>query len=184
MAPSLETSPKAKRSHRVAPASVSGEQRDFSVTELTAGVLELNAKSEAQAASAQLPTTPSTTTRNAWNRCGGSWCVSTRRWASSPLMFRHPTRTSRRRLGSNDAKLKKDLCELESTITVHRAAIPEFRKEVKGAIAQVTELIAKASSGQSAGVSLNVPTAALESRFHRLQEHTDNSLKGLEKIVL
>ena len=51
MAPSLRTIPKAKRSHQVAPASVSGGQRDFSPIELSVGILELYAKAEAQAAS-------------------------------------------------------------------------------------------------------------------------------------
>ena len=78
----------------------------------------------------------------------------------------------------DDAKLKKGLCELMSSLTAHTAAIPELRNDVKCATAQVTRLIAKASFGQTPGLSLIVFMAALESRFQRLQEHIDNSLKG------
>ena len=60
----------------------------------------------------------------------------------------------------NDTKLKKNPCELLGSVIAHAAAIPELRNEVKGAISQVTELIAKASRGQSSGVGLDVSMAA------------------------
>ena len=49
---------------------------------------------------------------------------------------------------------------------------------------QITELVAKALSRQSSGVSLNASVAALASRSQNPQEHTGTSLKGLETISL
>ena len=63
------------------------------------------------------------------------------------------------------AKLKNDLCELEGSVTAHSSAIPALRHEVKGALTQVTELTAKASSGQSSGVSLDLSLATLDKLF-------------------
>ena len=113
----------------------------------------------------------------------GTSCVASTRQLVITTEVQSDDKTIKQTVSDNYLKLKKDLCELETTATGHTSAIPELRDEVRGAITQVTDFIAKASSGQTAGVSLNDSMVALEGPFQPLQEHTDVSLEGLETIV-
>ena len=182
---SLGASPKAKRSQRVAPADASrGQQRDLSVAELTTRVHELNANLQAQATSV---TAAIDAIDDHANRLDTLWGLFVRLDDTVGLIaaeVQNNDNNIKETVEKNNTKVKKGLCELERSVTARTAAIPALKNQVKGAITQVTELIAKASSGQTTGVSLNVSMVALESRFQKLQEHTDYSLKGLETVII
>ena len=119
-APSLGTSPKAKRSHHVAPASVMSGQRDFSATELSAAVLELNAKAEALAASV---IAANEAVDDHANRLDTLWGLLVRLDKTVGVItaeVQSNDKSIEQTVSDNDAKLKKDLCELEATATGHK----------------------------------------------------------------
>ena len=125
-APSLGTSPKAKRRKHVAPASVSGGQRGFSPTELSTGILELNAKMEAQAASIAAA---NEAVDDHTNRLDTLWGLLVRLDKTVGVITAEAQSNDKyikQTVGGNDAKLKKDLCELETIATAHTSAIPDL----------------------------------------------------------
>ena len=108
---------------------------------------ELNAKVEAQAASV---TAANDAVDDHAKRLDMSWGLLLRLDKNVGVItteIQSNDKSIKQTFDDNDTKLKKDLCELESTVSAHTAAIPARWNSVQGAITQVTELIARGPSG-------------------------------------